>query len=141
MNNYSATATITINVPAAKVWDALTNPEMVKQYLFGTSVASDWQKGSPITYTGEWQGKAYEDKGEILEVEPGKLLKTTYFSSMSGQEDVPENYSVVTYALTEENETTTLSITQENTKDQASADQSKQNWDGVLSSLKALLEK
>ena len=56
-----AIATITINASTSKVWDALTKPELIKQYLFGTEVATDWQVGSPIRYRGVWEGKTYED--------------------------------------------------------------------------------
>ena len=56
-NTPIATATTTINAPASKVWDALTKPEQIKQYMFGTEVTTDWKVGSPITYKGEWKGK------------------------------------------------------------------------------------
>lgn len=137
---YTANAQIAINVPAAKVWEALTHPKLVKEYLFGTNVVSDWQKGSSISYKGEWEGTPYEDKGEILEIEPNKVLKTTYFSSASGQEDVQDNYQVITYTLAEKDDKTTLTITTESSKDQASANQSAENWDTVLKSMKDLLE-
>lgn len=140
MNTFATEASIVINAPASKVWEALTNPTMVKQYLFGTEVKSDWKKGSPITYTGEWEGKKYEDKGTILEVEPEKYLLSTYWSSMSGTEDKPENYQKVGYRLTPEGEGTKLTITQENAKSQEAADHSKKNWEMVLGSLKKLLE-
>jgi uncharacterized protein YndB with AHSA1/START domain len=52
-----ATATTAINAPTSKVWDALTKPDLIKQYLFGTKVTTDWHVGSPITYKGIWQGK------------------------------------------------------------------------------------
>ena len=73
MNQFkvAATAKIVIHVPAAKVWEALTSPELVRQYLYGAAIVSDWQKGSPITYQGEWQGKPYEDKGTILDIDWG----------------------------------------------------------------------
>src|SRR5215204_5744439 len=70
-----AKASATINAPASKVWDALTKPEQIKQYMFGTQVTTDWKVGSPITYTGEWKGQAYEDKGKVLEIEPAKALQ------------------------------------------------------------------
>lgn len=63
---FMSEATTTINAPASKVWEALIDPDLIKQYLYGTEVTSDWKVGSPITYKGEWQGKAYEDKGQIL---------------------------------------------------------------------------
>jgi uncharacterized protein YndB with AHSA1/START domain len=50
-----AKATIFINVPADKVWNALTNPEVIKQYMFGTTVVSDWKEG--IQLFGKASGK------------------------------------------------------------------------------------
>src|SRR5512137_298336 len=92
-----ATATITVNAPTSRVWEALTKPDLIKQYLFGTEVTTDWRVGSPITYKGIWEGKAYEDKGKVLQVEPGKLLVSTFWSSLSGKPDIPENYQTVRY--------------------------------------------
>jgi len=140
-NNFIAKASTTINAPASKVWAALTNPEMIKQYLFGTEAKSDWKVGSPITYTGVWQGKAYKDKGMILEIVPEKLMVYTYWSSMSGTSDSPENYQKLTNELVEADGKTMLTITQENAKDQNSADHSGENWKMVLAKLKEVVEK
>jgi len=95
----TARATITINAPTSKVWDALTRPHLIKIYLFGTEVTTDWQVGSPITYKGIWQSKTYEDKGRVLQIEPGKLLVSTFWSSLAGLPDAPENYKTVRYEL------------------------------------------
>ena len=140
-NNFIAKASTTINAPASKVWAALTNPEMIKQYLFGTEAKSDWKVGSPITYTGVWEGKTYEDKGMILEIVPEKLMVYTYWSSMSGTSDSPENYQKLTNELVEADGKTMLTITQENAKDQNSADHSGENWKMVLAKLKEVVEK
>ena len=75
---YTAQAATTIHAPVSKIWQALVNPEIIKQYLFNTDVISDWKVGSPIMYRGEWQGKPFEDKGEILAIEPEKTLKSTH---------------------------------------------------------------
>src|SRR3954469_7535555 len=99
MENLTLKTSITINAPAQKVWQALTDPAIVKQYFFGTNVQSDWEKGSPITWTGEWQGKQYQDKGTILDITPGKYVKYSYWSSMGGTEDKLENYQNVSYDL------------------------------------------
>lgn len=138
---YKSSTSIEINAPAEKVWDALTNPEMVKQYLFGTTVESEWTEGSDVTYTGEWEGKTYEDKGKVLKVEKNKILSSTYWSSMSGTEDKAENYDTVTYELNEENGKTTLTITQETNRGQENADHSASNWKQVLEKMKEILEK
>jgi hypothetical protein len=49
-NKFIAEATTIINAPVSKVWQALVNPKIIKQYLFGTDVITDWKVGSPITY-------------------------------------------------------------------------------------------
>jgi uncharacterized protein YndB with AHSA1/START domain len=136
-----ARAEITINVPPSKVWQALTDPELVKQYFFGTTVKSNWKEGSPVTYTGEWEGKAYEDKGTVLKVEPEKLLVSSYWSSISGVPDSAENYNEIAYELTEVDGGTRLKITQDNNRNEESARHSEQNWNMVLEGMKKLLEK
>ena len=62
MGGLKLKTSIIINAPAAQVWKALTDPAIIKQYFFGTNVETDWKKGSPITWTGEWEGKTYQDK-------------------------------------------------------------------------------
>src|SRR5512140_3830276 len=94
-----AKASILIGAPTARVWDALTQPEMIRQYLFGTEVTTDWRVGSPITYRGVWQGKPYEDKGKILDVVPGRKITSTFWSALSGDPDQPEFYKTVQYEL------------------------------------------
>lgn len=137
---FVARAETTINAPVYRVWGALTDPALIKQYLFGTDVTTDWRVGSPITYRGEWEGKEYEDKGTILECEPEHLLVSTYWSSLSGKPDVPEKYNTVTYELSDEDAGTKLTIVQDNNDSAESAQHSEQNWNAVLNKMKELLE-
>ena len=131
----------TINASSHKVWKALITPKIIKQYFFGTEAKSDWKVGSPITFTGEWQGKSYEDKGTILEIVPEKKFSYDYWSSMSGIEDKPENYATITYSLTSVSDSKTkLTITQENIPDEKMKEHSQENWKKVLHDLKDLLE-
>ncbi len=139
-NTYIAKAAITINAPPTRVWDALTQPDLIKQYLFGTQVTTDWQVGSPIVYEGIWEGKAYKDKGVILQVEPGKLLVSTFWSALSGLPDIPENYQTVRYELAAEGGGTRLTIVQDNNASPEDANHSAQNWSMVLDGMKKLLE-
>jgi len=141
MEKLSLSTKIDINAPAAEVWKGLTDPEIVKQYFFGTNVKTDWNAGSPITFSGEWEGKSYQDKGEIKEITPGKYVKYSYWSSMGGTEDKPENYANVSYTLEENDGFTTLTVTQDNIKDITSKEHSEQNWQTVFGGLKKLLEK
>lgn len=140
-NNITAKVSISINAPVSRVWDALTKPEIIKQYFFGTDATSDWKVGSPVTFKGEWEGKTYEDKGTVTANEPNRLLSYLYWSSMSGKEDKPENYANVTYKLSQRNNSTDLTITQDNIADEKTKEHSVQNWKSVLNDLKKLLEK
>ena len=138
----TATTHIIIKAPVEKAWQALVDPDMIKKYLFGTTVRTDWKKGSPITYTGEWQGKSYEDKGTIIDIEPGKRLHTTYFSSMSGKADKPENYVNVYYEVeTDIDGQTKVTIIQDGIEGEDQVKHMEQNWETVLKGMKALLEK
>jgi uncharacterized protein YndB with AHSA1/START domain len=139
-DRFTATASITLNASPERVWKALTTPAEIKQYLFGTNAESDFKKGSPITYSGEWEGKKYEDKGKIIESIPNALLHTTYFSSMSGKEDKPENYANVYYRIEPTGKQTILTITQDNNADEKSRDHSQANWNIVLQGLKKVVE-
>ena len=131
-NNITGSASTTIDASPAEVWDALTNPAQIKKYFFGTEVTSDWKKGSPIFFRGEWEGKKYEDKGTILETIPRELFQYSYWSSLSGIEDKPENYVVVSYQLSEENGKTKVTITQENIPTEEMKKHSEENWNKVL---------
>lgn len=137
---YIAQASITIDAPASEVWRALTDPKLIKQYLFGTQVTTDWQVGSPITYKGVWQGKPYEDKGQVLQNVPGKLLVSTFWSSLGGEPDLPEYYKTVRYELSGTGSATRLTIIQDNNASQEEAEHSSQNWIMVLQGMKKLLE-
>ena len=141
MENKTVKKEIIINASRDEVWQALTDPEMIKTYLFGSDVVTDWEIGHPIVFKGEWEGVFYEDKGTILELIPQKLIKYNYWSSMSGTEDFPENYSVITYHLSEEESGVKLAISQNGFSNQQAYDHSVENWDIVLNSIKGLLEK
>jgi uncharacterized protein YndB with AHSA1/START domain len=137
-----AVSTVVIDAPKAKVWDALTSPEKVKQYMHGTNLTTDWKVGSPIAWIGEWKGKAYVDKGTVLEIEPEQLLKYTHWSPMGGSVDKPENYHTVTCELAGRAGKTTLTLTQDNNATQEEADKmAADNWGPMLEGLKETAEK
>lgn len=139
--NFVARKRITVNAPTEVVWRALTDPAMVRQYMHGTNMETDWKVGSPITWKGEWQGRTYEDKGSVVALEPKKLLKVTHWSPMGGTEDKPENYHTVTYEIAEQGEETILTLEQDNNPSQEAANtMAEQNWGPVLEGLKAVAE-
>jgi uncharacterized protein YndB with AHSA1/START domain len=140
VDDHVAQAQTRINAPASFVWKALTEPALIRHYMFGTEVITTWEPGSPIRYRGEWHGKPYEDKGTILEFEPGKRMRSTHFSPLSGEDDVPANYHTLTYTLVEDAGTTTVTLTQDNNPDRAAAEHSEGMWQQMLESLRKLVE-
>ncbi len=135
-----AEATILVKASAAHVWHALTAPEIIKKYFFGADVITDWKVGSPIVYRGVWEGRAFEDKGMVLQVEVGRLLVVTHWSPLSGMADVAENYHTVSYELSALDSGIQVTITQDNNATEDERKHSEQNWQMVLQGLKKLLE-
>ena len=73
--DHVATVETDISASPAQVWSALTDPEQIKKFMFGTDVQTDWQQGSSIVWKGVYEGKEYEDKGQILEIDQGALAE------------------------------------------------------------------
>jgi len=139
--DYLAKASTTIDAPSARVWEALVTPSIIRQYMFGTNVVSDFQEGSPITWKGEWEGKPYEDKGVIKKVQPGRLIQYTHFSPMAGLPDKPENYHTVTIELAEDgSDRTRVTLSQDNNPTEEARQHSEKNWGMMLDGLKKLVE-
>lgn len=135
-----ARASVTINIASAKVWDALVKPEAIKQYMFGTTVVTDWREGSPIAWKGEWEGKPYEDKGVILQFKPGRSLQYSHFSPLSRLPDKQENYHTVTIELSREGDQTRVSLAQDNNSTAQAREHSEKTWKIMLHALKKYLE-
>ena len=136
-----ATARIEIEASPQEVWKALTEPALIGEYMFGTQVETDWKPGSRITWKGEYEGKQFEDRGELLDVEPEHRLAMTHFSPLSGREDLPENYHTVVYELEEQGEGTVVSLSQDGNESEEAAAQSQSTWETVLAGLKETVER
>lgn len=139
-NTLIAEASVSVNATPLKVWEALTTPELIKKYLMGTTVSSEWKEGSAIEYNGEYEGRSYRDIGKIIKLEPEKTFQSTYFSSMSGKADKPENYKLVTYKISEEDNQTVVTVSQDNNENEQEKEHSTENWKTVLKKLKEVVE-
>lgn len=139
-NGITATASISIDAGEGAVWDALVNPELVEQYMFGATVESDWREGSRISWKGEWRGRAYEDHGTILRLDPGRLLRYSHFSPLSGVPDAPENYHTVTIELRGDRGRTLVSLSQDGNATESAREHSERNWATMLAGLKKVVE-
>jgi len=137
-----ARASTEVQAPPGAVWDALVDPQQIKRYMPGTDVVSDWMRGSPIVWKGEYEGQRFEDKGTILDLEPGRRLRYSHFSPLSGEPDVPEHYHTVTVELTPGGRegTTAVTLTQDNNDDASARDHAAAFWQQMLDRLKDVVE-
>jgi uncharacterized protein YndB with AHSA1/START domain len=140
MSGHVASAQCEIDAAPEQVWRALTDPGLIKQYMFGSEVKTDWKPGSPITWQGEFEGRAYQDEGEIISFEPSRRLEVTHFSPLTGQEDRPENYHRVRYDLQPISGGTSVRLTQDNSSSAEEAEHSAANWQIMLDGLKKVVE-
>jgi uncharacterized protein YndB with AHSA1/START domain len=131
---------ITIRAPIGRVWEVLTSPQMRREWFFGVETATDWNQGSPIVHRGEYQGRPYEDKGSILEIEPPRLLVHSHWSPVSGLPDDPRNYQQVSWRLSERDGETELTLTEVNLPSEEAKTTSEQAWDMALDNLRRVAE-
>lgn len=109
--------TIIINALPLAVWDTLTNPDRMKQWMgepeMEIEVSTNWHIGHPIVIRG-FHHLPFENKGTILQCEHSKVLKYNYLSSISELPDIPENYTVIEFRLLPLKEQTSLTLTLSN---------------------------
>jgi uncharacterized protein YndB with AHSA1/START domain len=134
-------STVKILAPASKVWRALTNPGLVKQWQYGSDLLTSWEVGTPIIFRNEWNGQVFEQKGTVLEFSPATRLKYSLFFPQPGLQDIPENYFFMTYELAESEGATSLLVRQEDPRQAAANDASgAEEGPNVLATLKELVE-
>ena len=141
MADHIARAQTRIEAPPEKVWGLLTQPGSDPDIMFGSEVVSDFHEGSPIVWRGEWEGKPFEDKGEIVEVRAPSRLVLTHFSPMSGEEDVAENYHRLSFELDPADDGTRVTLEQGGNRTEEAAGHSAANWQLMLDGLKKAAER
>jgi len=139
--DHVAESAVTIEAPPSRVWDVITDPVATREFMFGAQLATDWSVGGPITWRGTWEGKEYEDKGVVREVQPGRRLVYTHFSPLGGQEDKPENYHTLTWTLQDQGGRTLLTLAQDNNPTAEAAEHSQGMWDRLVADVKRLSER
>ena len=125
------------------VWDVLTRPKSAM--FMGADVDTDWKQGSPISFTGEFNGKPFSDHGEIREIDQPSSLAFTHFSPSSGKPDAPENYNLVRVTLAPEGRATRTSLSQtpmgsDSAPNEETRAAFEKNWRMMLDGLKAAAE-
>jgi uncharacterized protein YndB with AHSA1/START domain len=141
MSGHIAVASTEIEAPPERVWQVLLDPECVKEYMFGSEVVTDWLTGSPILFRGVWDGKPFEDKGVILDVNEASLLRYTHYSPLSGAPDVPESYHTLAFTLEAIPLGTRLMLTQDNNDTEEAAEHSAGMWRQLLETVRKIAQR
>ena len=141
-NNFLKEKSIIIKTTPLKTWNALTNAESTKKYMYGYEVQSDWKVGSSILWILKKDGKDYSGRGKVLQAEPNRILKFSDFYPNAGEEDIESNYAIVKYELFSlTGGQTKLLVTDNCAGNEKKYKESQQFWDDVLPKLKEVLEK
>jgi uncharacterized protein YndB with AHSA1/START domain len=135
-----ATTSVSIHATDSTVWEVLTKPDHIREYMFGTETSSDWAIGNPVIFTGIWEGVTYHDRGIVLENNPLRTLSYSYWSPLSGTEDFEDNYSHITHHLSPFHDETVLTITQDNLESDEEVAKAESNWILIGQKIKARAE-
>lgn len=103
---------VTIDASPEAVWAALTEPRYVERWQYGSQLDTDWQVGSPLRFTTEWEGQVYEQWGTVITFDRPSTVRYSLFAPRPGLADLPENYFTMTYELELDGDATMVTITQ-----------------------------
>jgi uncharacterized protein YndB with AHSA1/START domain len=136
---------ILIDAPPEVVWNALTEPEMTKYYMYGSEIECSWEQGSTMNWKGVWEGnEMIFVTGKLVSYQPMNQFSFTAFNPHSGLEDIPANHTTVTYLLRSEGDKTHLQVTQGDFSlvpdGEKRYQETMQSWDDSLGKLIELIQ-
>jgi uncharacterized protein YndB with AHSA1/START domain len=116
MTETSFNNNIIINAKPAKVWEVLTNSQLIPKWMAESEIEiiTSWQVGSPIIIRGDLHGMPFENTGSVLQFEPEKLLRYSHLSSLSNLPNEIDSYSVIEFSLQPKGNQTVLTLTLSN---------------------------
>ncbi len=132
MAEHDVTVRETVEASPDRVWTTLTDPAATTAWM-GAAAESAWQPGAPITWTGEWQGKEFTDRGEVIEADEPRSLVHTH-----GSGDGPAHR--LHWTLRPEGERTELTLVQSGAESEEQAAEFERNWSMMLGRLKEAAE-
>jgi uncharacterized protein YndB with AHSA1/START domain len=133
MSGFDSVSTADISADRETVWAVLTDSAMLGDAMFGSEIEADWRVGGPIVYRGEWEGKAFEDHGEVVELSPPSRMRISHSSAGSELHELRFDLEPTAAG-------TRLTLTQDNNPSAKAAEHSRANWDAMLARLKQLVE-
>jgi uncharacterized protein YndB with AHSA1/START domain len=131
------TVDTTIDADPSAVWETLTRRKSAM--FLGADVETDWREGSPMKLSGEFQGKAFRDHGEIRASEPKRHLAFTHFSG-----DQNEKGNLVDIRIEPRGERTKVVLSQtplgDERLEESKLAEFRKNWEMMLGALKKAAE-
>lgn len=128
---------IYIRTTPERLWQAITDPEIRKEYNFGAGVRSDWTPGSRLEM-GSPNAEGLLGDGEVLEVDPPRRLVHTLRALWSDEVE-SEGYSRVTWEIEPVADSCRLTLTHDELREGAN-EELYGGWPMILSGLKTWLE-
>ena len=129
---------IYIRTSPERLWQALTDGELTKQYYYGTEIRSDMQVGSPFRYFDGEENVLLD--GQILEIDPPRRLVTT-FTALWSPDVAADPPSKLTWEIEQMGEACRLRMIHDGlVADSATMHEVAGGWSHILSGLKTLLE-
>ena len=134
MSEFKHVYEVYIAATPERVWAALTESELTKQYYYGNSVESDWKPGSPMVYRNPDGTESIQCS--VVEADPPKRLVHTFF--FPGTEESP---SRCTWTIEPRGEASLVTLVHDEFDGETSTFKSvAHGWVPILSGLKTLLE-
>jgi uncharacterized protein YndB with AHSA1/START domain len=127
---------IYIQAAPEKIWQALTDGEITREYWGRLRVVSDWTPGSPWHHESDVDAAEIEVAGTVIDSQPPNRLVLSW--SKPGNSD-PDKISRVSFAIDEFMGSSRLTVTHSELTADTLAKISA-GWPAILSSLKSLLE-
>lgn len=137
--------TVAIAAEPAGVWHVLTTPEIIPQWMSDEelTVSLEGHAGGAIVMRGVLHGMVFENHGTVRAFEPQKSFAYSYWSTLSASRlaDVPENHTLVSFALAPVDGGTLLTLTLSDFAEPAIRPHANLYWGPTLQILKAVCER
>ena len=141
--NKKVEKTISINTFPSKVWEYLTDPNLMKKWMgepeMNIEISTDWVVGNPILIKGFHYIK-FENKGTVLQFDPHKIVQYSHLNSISRLPDMTENYAIITFLLTPNENQTLLTVKIENFPTESIYKHLDFYWQSTMTILKKFIE-
>lgn len=113
-NHQTIRKSIRLNTPVNAVWEALTQPELMKSWMSDSEIeiVTTWEVGSPIIINAQEVSykTAFKNTGVVLQFAKDHVLEYSHLSSLSRLPDEADNYTLIRFTLQQEDDHTLLEL-------------------------------